>query len=186
MTHNEMKAKVLALIEEINPDDENLTDDPDIQAKYIDVANQILFELARNKKIPKYIEINVQKGDIIDFEVIGQALGCEVYQLSLVSGVNHRAKASGTVIKVLEGGVLEIECFVYPERITKENAASYVFALSADALEVMPYGIAADLLKSDVSAEYGAVYQARYQAMLQGLDPRYAMTSVYVDGGVKI
>ena len=55
MTHKEMKKKVLSLIEEVNPDNENLTDDPDIQAKYIDVANQILFELARNKKIPKYV-----------------------------------------------------------------------------------------------------------------------------------
>lgn len=186
MTHNEMKKKVLSLIEEISPNNENLTDDPDIQAKYIDVANQILFEMMRNKKIPKYVEINVNKGDIVDFEVIGEACGCEVYQLSLVSGVNHRAKADGTVIKVLEDGVLEIECFVYPERITEENADFYVFALSPDALEVMPYGIAADLLKSDVSTEYGAIYATRYETMLQRLDPRYAMTSVYIDGGVDV
>ena len=50
----------------------------------------------------------------------------------------------------------------------------------------MPYGIAADLLKSDVSAEYGAIYATRYETMLQRLDPRYQMTSVYIEGGVDI
>lgn len=186
MTHNEMKKKVLSLIEEVNPDNENLTDDPDIQAKYIDVANQILYELARNKKIPKYVEIEVSEGDTVDFSFISMFCGSEVYQLSLVSGARHTAKANGTVLKILEDGTLEIDCFVYPKRITEENAEKYVFDLSSDALEVMPYGIAADLLKSDVSAEYGAIYQARYETMLQRLDPRYAMTSVYIEGGVKI
>jgi hypothetical protein len=49
----------------------------------------------------------------------------------------------------------------------------------------MPYGIAADLLKSDVSSEYGSVYATRYEQMLQRLDPRNSMTSVYIEGGVR-
>lgn len=184
MTHNEMKKKVLSLIEEVNPDNENLTDDPDIQAKYIDVANQVLFELARNKKIPKYVEIEVNEGDTVDFSFIGMMCGSEVYQISLASGVNFAQKANGTVFKILESGTLEVDCFIYPKRITEENADEYEFELSADALEVMPYGIAADLLKSDVSAEYGTIYATRYETMLQRLDPRYAMTSVYIEGGI--
>lgn len=186
MTHKEMKKKVLSLIEEVNPDSENHTDDPDIQTKYIEVANQILFEVARNKKIPKYVEIEVSEGDTVDLSFISMMCGSEVYQVSLASGVKHVQKAYGTVYKILESGTLEIDCFVYPERITEENADEYEFELSADALEVMPYGIAADLLKSDASAEYGTVYATRYQSMLQGLDPRYALTSVHIEGGVKI
>ena len=50
----------------------------------------------------------------------------------------------------------------------------------------MPYGVAADLLKSDVSTQYGAVYANRYEAMLQRLDPRNHMTSVYIEGGVSV
>ena len=80
----------------------------------------------------------------------------------------------------------EIDCFVYPERITEKTNDSYEFELSEDALEVMPYGIAGDLLKSDVSAEYGNIYSVRYEAMLNRLDPRYHMTSVYIEGGVDI
>jgi hypothetical protein len=48
----------------------------------------------------------------------------------------------------------------------------------------MPYGIAADLLKSDISAEYGSVYAQRYETLMQRLDPRYQMTTVFIEGGV--
>jgi hypothetical protein len=50
----------------------------------------------------------------------------------------------------------------------------------------MPYGIAADLLKSDVSTEYGSIYATRYESMLQRLDPRYQMNSIYIEGGVTV
>ena len=53
-------------------------------------------------------------------------------------------------------------------------------------LEIMPYGVAADLLKSDVSAEYGNIYATRYESMLQRLDPRYAMGFVTIEGGVAL
>ena len=61
---------------------------------------------------------------------------------------------------------------------------SYEFELPADVLEIMPYGIAGDLLKSDISTEYGSIYSTRYETMLQRLDPRYQMTSIYIEGGV--
>ena len=50
MTLLEMKKKVLSLIEELNPNSEYLTDDPDIATKMEDVITQIMFELARFKK----------------------------------------------------------------------------------------------------------------------------------------
>ena len=186
MTKNEMDKKVLALIEELNPDSEYLTDDPDIAAKHREVTNQIMFELARMKKIPRYAEIEVTKGQLVTFENIEQAVGNAVYQLGNVGGVKHDFKAEGTVIKALESGTLEVNCFVYPERITEKTKPNYEFELSQDALEIMPYGIAADLLKSDASSEYGAIYANRYEAMLSRLDPRYQMASVYIDGGVSI
>lgn len=187
MTLLEMKKKVLGLIEELNPESELLTDDPDISTKINDVINQIMFELARIKKIPKYVEIDVAEGDLITFEDIEKACGYEVYQLGTVGGVAYSPKASGTILKILESGTVEIECYVYPERITEKiKDKAYEFELSADVLEIMPYGIAADLLKSDVSAEYGNVYSVRYESMLQRLDPRYQTTTIYIEGGVNI
>ncbi len=186
MTLKEMKMKVLALIEEINLESASLTDDPDIQAKINDVTNQILFELARIKKIPKYVELEVTEGDKIEFSDIEKECGYEIYQVDHICGVNYVSKASGTVFKMIESGTAEIDVFVYPERITSKTKDSYEFEVSADVLEVMPYGIAADLLKSDISAEYGSIYATRYENMKQMLDPRYQMTSVYIDGGISI
>lgn len=184
MTLLEMKKKVLGMIEEINPNSELLTDDPDIATKINDVTNQIMFELARMKKIPKYVEMNVSEGDLVTLENIGDAVGYEVYQLGTINGVNYLPKANGTILKIMESGTAEIDCFVYPERITEKTNNSYEFELSPDALEIMPYGIAGDLLKSDVSSEYGSIYSNRYESMLQRLDPRYQMSSIYIEGGV--
>lgn len=183
----EMKTKVYSMIEELNPESEYLTDDPDLKAKVNEVTNQVLFELARMKKIPRYVEIEVSEGDVLEFADIEKKCGNEVYQIALVGGVECAYKANGTVLKMLESGTAEIDVYVYPERIgekTKDKA--YEFELTADALEIMPYGIAADLLRSDVSAEYGRVYAERYETMLQRLDSRYAMTSVYIEGGCSL
>lgn len=186
MTLDEMKKKVLGMIEEVNPNSANLTDDPDIATKFNDITNQIMFELVRMKKIPKYVEMEVAEGDRITFEDIEAECGYTVYQIGLVGGVNHVPKANGTILKILESGTAEIDVFVYPERITADTKGSYEFELSDDVLEIMPYGIAADLLKSDISTEYGSIYATRYETMLQRLDPRYQMSSVTIVGGVEI
>lgn len=186
MTYKEMCKKVLGMIEELNQESELLTDDPDIQNKILDVTEQVMFELARMKKIPAYTELAVEEGRIITFEDIEQQEGHSVYQLDKVSGVNVDLKAQGTVIKALESGTMEIEFFRYPERILEENQDEYVFELSEDALEIMPYGIAGDLLKSDVSANYGQIYARRYEDMLQKLDSRYSVGMIAYEGGVDI
>lgn len=184
MTLDEMKRKVLGLIEELNPDSEVLTDDPDIATKLNDVINQIQFELARIKKIAKYADVVVSKGDVLTLEDIGNEVGYDVYQLGTVGGVKHKFRANGSVVQFLEDGTAEIDCFVYPEQITDKTKGNYEFELSMDCLEIMPYGVAADLLKSDISTEYGTIYATRYESMLQRLDPRNHMTSIYIEGGV--
>ena len=186
MTLSEMKKKVLALIEELNPDSELLTDDPDIATKLESVITQIMFELARFKKIPDYVEMEVKEGDILRFEDITDETDYEVYQIGVIRGVAHELKAQGTVIKVLEDGVAEVEYFRYPTRITDKNRAKYTFELSDDALEIMPYGIAGDLLKSDISSDYGRIYSQRYEEMKQLLDTRYGTGAIYINGGVDL
>lgn len=186
MTLLGMKKKVLALIEELNPNSELLTDDPDIAAKMEDVITQIMFELARFKKIPDYVELEVNEGDLIRFEDITDESDYEVYQLDMVRGINYEFKAQGTIIKCLESGTAEIEYFRYPTRITDKNRAKYKFELSEDALEIMPYGVAGDLLKSDISADYGRIYSERYEQMKQLLDPRYKMDMIYIEEGMVI
>lgn len=187
MTLKEMKIKVLGLIEELNPLSVLLTDDPDIAAKINEVINQIMFEMARFKKIPKYVEMEVKEGDILEFADIEKESGYEVYQIDIICGVRYVPRAQGTVLKMLESGTAEISFFAYPERITdKTKDTAYEFELSPDALEIMPYGIAADLLKSDVSAEYGNIYATRYRDMFQILDHRYHMPGIFIEGGIEV
>lgn len=187
MTLKEMKTKVLGLIEELNPLSDVLTDDPDIAAKINEVINSVMFELARFKKIPKYVEMAVNEGDTIEFADIEKDSGYEVYQIDIICGVRYVPRAQGTVLKMLESGTAEISFFAYPERITeKTKDKAYEFELSPDALEIMPYGVAADLLKSDVSAEYGNIYATRYREMFQILDHRYQMPGIYIEGGVDV
>ena len=187
MTLFEMKKKVLALIEELNPDSEYLTDDPDIATKINEVINQIMYELVRYKKLPKFVEMEVTEGDLIAFEDIEDEVEREIFQLGTIGGVRYSPKANGTVLKILESGVAEIECYVYPKRITERTVdQKYVFEIGSDLLEVMPYGVAGDLLKSDVSAEYGNVYSSRYESMKQMIDPRYQMAAVMIEGGIDV
>ena len=185
MQLKELKKKVLRLIEEYDSNSELLTADPDISAKINDVINQVIFELARIKKIPKYFEIEVKQGDLVTFSDFEKECGYEVFQAD-VSGVQNVPKANGTVFKIEESGVLEVDCYVYPERITDKTKDTYELELSQDALEIAPYGIAADLLKSDVSSEYGTIYATRYENMKQMLDPRYSTGKITFTGGINI
>lgn len=186
MTLTEMKKKILGMIEELDLDETSLTSDQDIETKLNDTINQVMYELARMKKIPDYVEMEVQAGDLIRFEDIATASGFDVYQIDRVRGVDFEFRANGTIIKVMESGTLEIDYFKYPERITEKTNGSYEFELSADALEIMPYGVAGDLLKTDVSTEYGQIFTNRYEQMLQRLDPRYSTGMFSVEGGVVV
>lgn len=176
MTLVEVKRQVLALIEELNPENPVLTDDPDIAAKINDVINQIQFELARIKKIPKNIDLEVLENDFKTF----QDIDANFYQLSLIRGVKH--EIIDNTVTFLEDGNAKIYYYVMPELITSENQEDYVFELSDDLMQVLPYGVAGDLLKSDISANYGTVYANRYESMLQRIDPRYSTGTIYIGG----
>lgn len=183
MTLGEMKTKVLTLIEEAEENDTTTTLDPDIELKMISVINQIQYELARIKKIPDYVEIEVEENQLLTFEDITDESGYNVYQIDLIKGADHEYKAQGTIVKALEDGILEIEYFRYPTRI-EENDNDFEFDLSDDVLEIMPYGVAGDILKADVSNAYGNVYSQRYELMKQQLSSKYHTGSIeFIDLG---
>jgi hypothetical protein len=179
MTLLEIKKKVLQLIEEIS-DNANLTDDPDIKAKLNSVINMVQFELARMKKIPAYVQRTVNAGEVVDMNTLDN-----FYQLRLIRFTGSYELIEDMAV-FLEDGTADIYYYKYPEAITDNTPDTYEFELSLDALEILPYGVAGDLLKSDVSAQYGAVYSQRYESMLQRLDSRYSMGGISFEGGVDI
>lgn len=179
MTLLEIKKKVLQLIEEIS-DNANLTDDPDIKAKLNSVINMVQFELARMKKIPAYVQREVKAGEVVDMNTLDN-----FYQLRLIRFAGDYDLMENLAV-FLEDGTADIYYYKYPEAITDSTPDTYEFELSLDALEILPFGVAGDLLKSDVSAQYGAVYSQRYEIMLQRLDSRYSMGGISIEGGVDI
>ena len=180
MTLEEMKIKVYSLIEEYSEDAEELTDDEDLSLKMNSVINQIQNELARMKKIEEYTTLDGSEGDVVDFSSVDS----DLYQLNIVRGVD--CEIIGQKIKFNEAGTAEVYYYKYPTQINMDTDDSQELDLSIDALEIMPYGVAADLLKSDVSSNYGQIYADRYREMKNELDPRYSMGSVYIEGSINI
>ena len=180
MTLKEMKERVLELIEEINPESELLTDDPDIANKINGVINHIQNELARIKKIPATKEYEVKKENkVLNFKDIDDNL----YQLNIVTDVKNRI--IGDTIIFENEGLANIYYYKYPTQITeKVDENEFKFDLSTDVLEIMPYGVAGDLLKSDISASYGTIYSNRYEQLKQQLDPRFHTGSIYIEESV--
>ena len=186
MTLLEMKKKILRLIEEIDDTGEGLTRDPDIKAKLNDVINQVQFELCRMKKILATDTQEVTGGEVFDMNMLP-----DFYQLRKIDFKNEDGEdADYEVIEHMvvfpENGTATFFYYKFPERITDETADTYEFELPEDCLEILPYGAAADLLKSDVSTNYGQIYEKRYETMLQRLDPRYGTETIFIEGGLDI
>ena len=178
MTLEEMKQKVYSMIEEYNDVADDLTEDEDLATKINSVINQIQNELARYKKIPAIKTIEVEE----DETILLNEIDSNIYQLQKIKGVDYDFTLNEITFN--EEGTAKIYYYKYPTQITSETENDYKFELSTDLLEIMPYGIAGDLLKSDVSSQYGTIYSNRYRELLQNLDPRYGVESYYIDGGI--
>lgn len=180
MTLEDMKIKVYTMIEEYSEDADDLSTDPDLVAKINTVINQIQNELTRFKKIPAYTTRDVTKDETISLTDIDN----RIYQIGIIRDVDY--DMINDTITFNEDGTAKIYYFKYPKRITPDTDDSYKFELTDDLLEIMPYGVAGDLLKSDVSSQYGSVYSARYREMLNTLDPRYSNLVADFTGGINV
>jgi uncharacterized protein YwqG len=180
MTLEEFKYKVYALIEEYSDSAEEMTEDEDLATKMNTVINQVQNEMARFKKINGYAVFDVEKDEVKTLKEIDESL----YQLNLIRGVE--AEIIGDRVIFNEDGTAKIFYYKYPTQINQDTDDSFEFELDTDVLEVMVYGVAADLLKSDVSSNYGKIYADRYREMKQELDPRKSMGMVYIDGGMEV
>ncbi len=179
MTLAEMKESVYSMIEEYDENSETFTSDDDLANKMNSVINQIMFELARVKKISKYKSMEVEKDEMIYLKDIDE----NIYQLHKIKGVEHEIIDETIIFN--EKGIAKIFYYSYPQKIDEDtDDDDYKFELSDDALECMPYGVAGDLLSSDVSNQYGNVYKTRYQELKNQLDPRYSLSNMRIVGGI--
>lgn len=196
MTLKEQKYKVLALIEELNPESELLTDDPDISAKINSVINEIQYELCRLKKIPSKFTYDATEEKTLILTSMPY-----FYQLKEVSTPDYVIKGDMEIEFGEDVKEVTIYYYKYPELIdviiepedeeTIEEASQridneYVFELAPEVLEIMPYGVAADLLKNDMISGYGRYYFERYNEMKQMIDTRTTSGIIVAEGGLNI
>lgn len=181
MMLKEMKLRTLSLIEEVNPKSEFLTDDVDIQEKINYVIDMKQNELARIKKIAAVETMKVKENDEIDLlKDISN-----FYKLCRIQGVD--CDIFDNIVTFNEDGEVSIYYWKYPKMITGDTKDDeYKFELSRDVLEIMPLGVAADLLKSDVSSQYGKIYEEAYQNALNMLDINISNTNCKIVGGINV
>ena len=177
MTANEMLEEVFTMIEEYDVNDTYKTNDEDFRNKVIPIMNHIQNELARIKKIAGYDEFDVEIGEQLELEKELK----DFYQLNVIKDVEYEEIENLVVFK--SEGTARIYYYKYPKRITKDTLNEKM-SLSTDLLEIMQYGIAAAILKSDVANQYGQMYANRYKELLNGLDPRYAKGHINIVGGI--
>ena len=132
MTYLEMKKKVLSLIEEITDVKTAETGDNDIDTKLPYVTNQIMYELARIKKIPAYYEKEVVTDEVMTFTDMEEATSDTIYQIDTIGGVDSDLR--GKRITFLEDGLAKIYYFKYPARIDEKTTNTYEFELDEDVL----------------------------------------------------
>ncbi len=190
MTAEDMYQKVLSMIEEYNEDaEERLTDDEDIRAKMPSIINQKQTELAEIRKIHKNFEYEVSfeagKSKLkVTKEELEEELSRKIFQIESVQDVAY--DVIGDTIIFTEEGTADIYVSVYPLDITEDNEESYKFEIDKNCLEILPYGVAGDILRSDISNAYGNKYTEEYQRLLNTLDPRLEAGSIRITGGYYI
>ena len=198
MTLKEMKIKTFSLIEEYYPDVPNLAEDEDVINKINGVVNQIIMDLMKYRKLPASKEVEVKEEDSKVLDLSEILTDC--YQISKFyfgeKIVDYKMPNETTLILPEEYvGTFTIYYYKFPqlaktmfeseEERTAEDT-DFVFEQEPDILEIMPYGIAADLLKMDMISNYGSYFYQRYTELKQMIDSRKTKGLVTITGGVDI
>jgi hypothetical protein len=187
-----MKVNTFSLIEEYYPELKNLAEDTDVINKINGVVNNVSMELMPYKKISASETIKVTNRKTINLK---EEIGEEFYQVKNIVGVKGYNMLDDVTMQLPEGfsGEITFYYYKYPKMVKtlfendEERQAEdekFEFDLDADLLHVMPYGIAADLLKMDMISGYGRYFYERYMELKNNINPRRTAGLVYAEGGV--
>ena len=198
MTAKEMKIKVFSLIEEYYPEQISLADDQDVRYKINGAINQIQMDLMKYKKIPFKYKTTIKK----DNPVLLLNSIPNFYQLNKIPNVEYEIIGDYEIkFNVEKDTNVEVYYYKLPElmdltfeatdtktaeEVSAEYDESFEFELSTELQEIMPYGIAADLLKQDMISSYGKYFYERYLEMKNMIDSRKTTSTATVTGGVDI
>ena len=180
MTLKEFKESVFSFIEEHDASEKDLTKDVDIADKINSVVNTKMFEMMRYKKITGKETIEVQENQEMEITDIDK----RCYQIRKITGVDYEQEDKFLTFN--ETGTAVIYYNKYPKTITSDTTNDYKFEIDEEALEIMKIGVAADILKTDVSNRFGQIWDAEYQRLLQTLDSRKTTGTITIGKGVDV
>jgi hypothetical protein len=201
MKLKEMKQKTFALIEELYPELSNLAEDEDVINKINGVVNAVQMDLMKFRKITANEEIEIELDDdrIIDLKDYD-----DIYQVNKIKLIPNEDDMV-TTFNMIDNTTLEIDdsfagtirlyYYKYPtlcktmfnndtERQNEDNR--YVFEIDPMLLEIMPYGIARDLLRLDMISNYGSYFERTYNDLIQRLDSRNTAGFITIEGGIDL
>ena len=198
MTAKEMKQKTFALIEEYYPDAPLLAEDEDVLNKINGVINSVQMDLMKYRKVNSSYtyEIGANDDKVIDLTLMLN--DCYQIRKIVMDGTDEEYDMPNEDTLVLSDdfeGNVTIYYYKYPTQMdlffdTEEEAKKYdeEFEFDVDTMcqEIMPYGIAADLLKMDMISNYGTYFANRYAEMKQTLDMRKTGGIISITGGADI
>ena len=195
MTAKEMKIKTFSLIEEYYHEHKELADDQDVKYKVNGVINSIMLDLMKYRKIPAKYSFEITK----DKNVLKLNSIPDFYQLDTIEDIEYKIMGNWEIIFNIEDIELpkkvEIYYYKYPKTMQltfeSEDASAlydeeFEFEQELDILEIMPYGIAADLLKMDMISNYGRYFDEKYRELKQTIDSRKTKGIAIIVGGVDI
>ena len=197
MTLKEMKIKTFSLIEEYYPSLAGLAEDEDVLNKINGVVNQIQMDLMKYKRIKATREIDIEAND--DKEVDISNYIDDLYQIDRIKVPNtesYELIADSTLILPDDYvGTIKIYYYRYPELAKLTFASddaktrydnSFELEIDADLQEIMPYGIAADLLKMDMISNYGRYFREEYESRKASIDMRKSSGMITIVGGCDV
>ncbi len=193
MTLKEMKIKAFSLIEEYYPTLKEMAEDEDVLNKINGVVNQIQLDLMPYRRITANTTIEIEQDDdkIINIKDYIE----DIYQLNKIvfnEDISYTMPDENTIILPEDyEGEFTIYYYKYPELVelnpsTDNYDETYEFELDNILLEIMPYGIAADLLKMDMISNYGRYFYERYMEMKNKIDPRSSNGIITFEGGIDV
>jgi len=179
MTLGENKKITLALIEEYSPNNRDLTDDEDIALRLNFAYATNYQELSTYKKILKTKILKEITDDDNSEGYTEYTLPSNMYQLKNIIALDeNNNKVNADYYKVGKKKIYInnssnyqyiLEYYAYPTVIDEDTDDDFVLELDQDALMILPYMIASDILKTDPSADYTA-FEADYRRLLENLD----------------
>lgn len=169
MTLSQIKELAVKLIDEYS-NNANLTDDEDIRLKLNGLCNLGQIELSLIKKIKRTYEFSIDEEtegyNVITLPEDFMEENRLRYYSSNDSILSYYIQDNNLKIAGNCLGNFEFEYFAKPQEITEETEDDYELEIDLIAQQVLPYYVASDILKSDVSANYTA-FEAKYNAKLE-------------------